>query len=516
VAGPVLAARSLIKRFGGVTALKGVSFELQPGEIHAICGENGAGKSTLIKILGGIHAHGSYEGDLLLDGSPARFRGTADAQRAGIGVIHQELALVPEMTVAENIALGAEPRRLGLVDRLEMDRRARELLARFAIRLDPEGRVGALGVGQQQLVEIARALGKDSRVLILDEPTAALGESESRALLAMLRELRGRGIACILISHRLDEVFAVADRITVLRDGESVASMPAAQASRESVIRQMVGRELGELFARTPTARGAALLEVDGLSVDPPGDGGIRLRGVSITAHAGEVLGIGGLMGSGRSELLLHLFGAWGRRIDGRVRLGGADLDGHTPADAIARGLTLVAEDRKRLGLVLDRSIGFNLSLPALSRYADAGLLDAGREYAATGELFRRLRVRAPDLDVPVRSLSGGNQQKVVIGKALITGPRVVLLDEPTRGIDVGAKREVYAIIDEITAAGHAVVLVSSELPELMGIADRIVMLGEGRVGGEFARGACSADELLAASLRAAEQARLSTEQPVP
>ena len=498
---PVLATRALIKRFPGVVALKGVSFDLHAGEIHAICGENGAGKSTLIKTLSGIHPHGSYEGEIRVDGRVATFRGIADAEAAGIGVIYQELALVGELSVAENIALGREPRRHGLIDWLAMNEQARALLARFNIVLDPETRVGSLGVGQQQLVEIVRALGKDSRVLILDEPTAALSETEVALLLAILKDLRARGIACILITHKLGEVFAVADRITVIRDGESIITLAASGTDRNQLIRHMVGREITDLFPRRSCALGAKLLEVAELDADPHGEDGIHLRGITFSVHAGEVLGIGGLMGAGRSELLLHLFGAWGQRRAGSVRLLGEPLAGHTPHAAIARGLVMVSEDRKRLGLVLGQSIGFNLSLSSLARYTRHGRIDAAREDLGNREFFQRLRIKAPDLETRVGGLSGGNQQKVVLGKALMTSPRVIFLDEPTRGIDVGAKQEVYQLINELTAAGNAVVLVSSELPELMGMSDRIVMLGEGRIGGTFLRGACTAEDLLTAAL---------------
>ncbi len=501
---PVLATEQLIKRFPGVVALKGVSFDLRPGEIHALCGENGAGKSTLIKTLSGIHPHGSYEGRILVDGEEAAFHGIADAERRGIGVIYQELALVPEMTAAENIALGREPTRAGLVDWLAMNAQARTLLAKFGIELDPETRVGALGIGHQQLVEIVRALGKQSRVLILDEPTAALASHEVDLLLAILRELKARGIACIYISHKLEEVFAVCDRITVLRDGATITTLETAATTRDEVIRHMVGRELGELFPRRAGPPGEPLLEVAGLCAEPVSGDGIRLRDIAFTVHAGEVLGIGGLMGAGRSETLLHLFGAWGRRTAGSVRLRGAAHDRPDPGESIRRGLVMVTEDRKKLGLVLDESIGFNLSLSSLRRFTARGLLDAGKEFVTNQVLFTRLRVKAPDLETRVGGLSGGNQQKVVIGKALMTGPSVVFLDEPTRGIDVGAKLEVYELINELTAAGNAVVLVSSELPELMGMSDRIVMLGAGRVGGTFVRGRCTPDQLLAAAIAAA------------
>ena len=506
----VLATRGLIKRFGPVTALDGVSFDLAPGECHALCGENGAGKSTLIKTLSGIHPHGSYEGELLVDGKAVAFQGIGDAEKSGIGVIYQELALVPHLSVAENIALGREPRRGPFIDWLAVNAQARELLGRFGIVLDPEARVGSLGIGQQQLVEIVKALGKRSRILILDEPTAALASHEVALLLDILRELKRRGISLIYISHKLEEVFAISDRITILRDGRSIATLATADTDREAVIRQMVGRELGELFPRRATAPGEVLLQVDDLAADPPGSDGLRLLGISFAVHAGEVLGIGGLMGAGRSELLLHLFGAWGRRIAGTVQLLGTSFADPTPAAAIARGLALVTEDRKALGLVLDQTIAFNLSLSSIRRFAGQqghGLIDGGAEHTANQALFRRLRVKAQDLEARVGGLSGGNQQKVVIGKALMTGPRVIFLDEPTRGIDVGAKLEVYELINELTAAGNAVVLVSSELPELMGMSDRILMLGAGRSSRVFARGDWSADGLLAAAMTASSPA---------
>jgi D-xylose transport system ATP-binding protein len=328
-------------------------------------------------------------------------------------------------------------------------------------------------------------------------------------LLDILRDLKSRGIALIYISHKLEEVFAISDRITVLRDGQSITTLETAKTNRDEVIKQMVGREIGQLFPREAPKPGKPLLEVDQLSADPPTADGLRLRGISLTVHAGEVLGIGGLMGAGRSELLMHIFGAWGKRVSGTVKLDGQSHDDADPARSIARGLALVSEDRKRLGLVLEQTIGFNLSLSSLRRFAGAGgigFIDQPAEYTANQDLFGRLRVKAPDLEAIVGRLSGGNQQKVVIGKALMTGPKVVFLDEPTRGIDVGAKLEVYGFINELTAAGNAVVLVSSELPELMGMSDRILMLGEGRPSRTFTRGEWSADVLLAAALAAAQE----------
>ena len=497
----LLEARSITKRFPGVTALREVSVDLRPGEIHALCGENGAGKSTLIKLLSGLHPHGSYEGELFFDGAPAQFASIADAQRTGLAVIYQELALVDELTVAENLFLGCEPRRGVLIDWDRIWRDGRALLARVGLDLAPDTLVGDLGVGSKQLVEIAKALGKNARVLILDEPTAALAEREVDTLLELLRDLRRRGIACIYISHKLDEVFAVADRITVLRDGATITTLPTSATGKNEVIRAMVGREIAELFPRHAAHPGEVLLSVEDLSAAAVKGGPARLHHISFEVRAGEVLGIGGLMGAGRTELLMHLFGAWGARLGGHVQLAGRPFDAASPVAALAAGLVLASEDRKRYGLILAESIGFNLSLSSITRLRRGALIDEEREAHANQGLFSSLRVKAPSLETAVGTLSGGNQQKVVLGKALMTEPQVVLLDEPTRGIDVGAKIEVYALINELTAQGKAVVLVSSELPELMGMSDRILMLHDGRVGGEFTRAEATPEQLLAAAM---------------
>jgi D-xylose transport system ATP-binding protein len=498
--GLLLEARGLSKRFGGVVALDGVDFTLRRGEVHALCGENGAGKSTLIKILCGIHPHGSHGGSLFIDGQAQRFDGVADATAAGLAVIHQELALVPQMTVAENLFLGQEPRRVGLVDHDRMLADAEALLARHGIDVPPAARVESLGVGQRQLVEIARALRRDSRVLLLDEPTAALTEREVEVLLAIVRGLAAKGVGCIYISHRLDEVFAIADRITVLRDGRSIVTLDAARATREEVIGHMVGRRIKDLFPRRRREPGEHLFTLDNLTVAPSPGAAPRLTSISLELRAGEVLGIGGLMGAGRSELLMHLFGLWGHRVGGEVRLGGAPL-ARSPRECIAQGLVLITEDRKRYGLVLQQTVGFNLSLSDLARLAPRGVLDHDREEAANDEFMRRLRIRAAGQDTITATLSGGNQQKVMLGKSLMTRPKVVLLDEPTRGIDVGAKLEIYELINDLTDQGLAVLLVSSELPELMGMSDRIVMLADGAVGGRFDRRPWSQQALIEAAM---------------
>ena len=500
---PILATRQLVKRFGNVTALRGVSFDLRPGEIHALCGENGAGKSTLIKTLGGIYPAGSYEGQITFDSQPARFNSSKDAERLGVAVIYQELALVPEMTVAENVFLGAEPRRFGglLIDSDRMLLQAKQLLDRFGLNIDPTAKVESLGVGRRQLVEIAKALSKKTRVLILDEPTAALTEQEVAILLEILRDLRRRGIAMVYISHKLDEVFAIADRITVLRDGQSIVTLEKADTDKSQVIRHMVGREINELFPRRAATVGPALLEVENLTVAAHRGGPAALKNLSFQVRAGEVLGFGGLMGAGRTELLMHLMGAFGRRVAGTVRLGGQPMRASTPRDAIEQGMVLVSEDRKRFGLLLDESIAFNLSLSDLRRLARAGWIDSVREAIRNRQFFDSLGVKASSPKTIVGTLSGGNQQKVVLGKAMMVEPSVILLDEPTRGIDVGAKVEVYELINAMTAAGKAVVLVSSELPELMGMSDRIVMLNEGAIGGVFTRSEATQEALLAAAM---------------
>lgn len=499
----ILQVDLLTKTFPGVRALNQVSFDLREGEVHSLCGENGAGKSTLIKCLSGIWAHGSYYGSIKVYGKEAVFSGVADSEHAGIAVIYQELALVKEMTIAENIFLGNEPTVAGIIDWNIVFSETRKLLDLYGLKLDPASIVGDLGIGQQQLVEIVKALSKNRKILLLDEPTAALTETEVEILLNIIRDLRKKGITCVYISHKLDEVFAISDRITILRDGESVKTFEASATNKHEVIKHMVGREITQLFPRRPSVPGKTLLEVRNLNVYDNVNEKKILHDISFEVRAGEVLGFGGLMGAGRTELIMHVFGAYGRRMSGNVMLNGKSLDATTPAKSISRGLMLVSEDRKRYGLILEQSIGFNQSLASLGSFLSLGLfIDGNREARKNWEFFKSLRVKAAGLDSAVGGLSGGNQQKIVIAKALMTGPSVIFLDDPTRGIDVGAKQEVYELVNLLTDSGKAVVLVSSELPELMGMSDRMIILSEGHIGGEFKWGEAGQHAMLEAAMK--------------
>ncbi|MEL6822844.1 MAG: sugar ABC transporter ATP-binding protein, partial [Calditrichota bacterium] len=433
----LLKVNEITKRFPGVLALNKVSFDLEKGEIHAICGENGAGKSTLIKVLSGIYPNSEYEGSFTIEGEAASFSGINDAADNGIAVIYQELALVEEMTVAENIFLGSEPVSFGRIDWNTVYSRTQELLDTYNLKLDPTALIQDLGVGEQQLVEIVKALSKDTRILLLDEPTAALTETEVDILLDIVRNLKSRGITCVYISHKLEEVFAISDRITVIRDGESISTLQTTTTDKNEVIRLMVGREINDLFPRRASTPGDELLRVENLTVEVEGKAKPVLQDISFSLRAGEVLGFGGLMGAGRTELLLHIFGAFGIRASGDVSVNGKDLRNNTPREAIEEGMVLISEDRKRYGLLLDQPIGFNLSIASLDKFSPTLLIDTNREYNKNKYYFDSLGIKAPGLETVVRTLSGGNQQKVVIGKGLMTEPFIVFLDEPTRGIDV-------------------------------------------------------------------------------
>jgi D-xylose transport system ATP-binding protein len=498
----LLELRSITKHFPGVKALDGVSFDLRAGEVHALCGENGAGKSTLIKVLCGYYPAGTYGGEVLLDGKVAAFRGLRDSEEHGIALIAQELALVPALSVAENLLLGREPSKAGLIRWDVVREQAKRGLALVGLDVDPQRPVSELGIGQQQMVEIAKALIKDARILVLDEPTAALTDGDARRLLNLLAELRGRGVSSIYVSHRLEEVFRIADRITVLRDGRSVGTEEAKAMSPSRVIALMVGREVDTLYPRPSSVQDGTALEVANLSVaDAANPGRFVVENVSFAVKRGEVLGVAGLMGAGRTALLSALFGASRSKVTGTLKVDGSPRPlPASPRDAMQLGLALVSEDRKRFGLVVEAAILENLTLSVLRRFAKHFLLDHGGRRTASQGQVDSLHIRTPGLTAAAGNLSGGNQQKVVLGKWLLTNPKVLLLDEPTRGIDVGAKAEIYELIARLAGQGLAVVLVSSELPEVLGLSHRVLVLSQGRPTATLTASEATPERVMAAA----------------
>ena len=509
VGAPILEMRGIRKTFPGVVALDNVDLTVKAGEIHAIVGENGAGKSTLMKVLSGVYPHGSYDGEIRFEGEERRLKGIADSEQLGIIIIHQELALVPLLSIAENIFLGNEPQRFGVIDWAEGTRRTRELLAKVGLKESPATLVTNLGVGKQQLVEIAKALAKRVRLLILDEPTASLNEHDSHALLDLLLELKAQGIACILISHKLNEISRVADAITVLRDGASVQSLDcrADVVSEDQIIRAMVGRELAERYpprARLAPDAGEVVFEVRDWHVAHPLHAERDVvKGVSLKVKRGEIVGIAGLMGAGRTELAMSVFGrAYGQRIRGEVRLHGQPIDVSTIQKAIGHGIAYVTEDRKGLGLLLEDDIRHNITLANLKAVSSAGVIDGGAEFAAAAGYRRQLNIRCSGVTQATVNLSGGNQQKVVLGKWLFSRPELLILDEPTRGIDVGAKFEIYSIMAALADEGRCILMISSEMPELLGMCDRIYVMNEGRFVGEFASADASQEKIMRAIVK--------------
>jgi len=497
----LLEMRNIVKEFPGVRALDGVSFTLETGEFHALVGENGAGKSTLMKVLSGVYPTGTYEGEVLVSDEVKHFSNVRGAEKAGIAIIFQELSLVKELTVGENIFLGQAPSRLGIVDWSELYHRASKLLSDLHLPIDPRTPVGDLGIGQQQLVEIAKALSKNARILVLDEPTAALTESEVETLFERLEKLRSRGVGMIYISHKLDEVFRMSDRITVLRDGRTVATRDAKDMTKASVIAAMVGREVGDIFPKVDHKFGDVALTVEHLTAYSVDTKDKKLvDNITFSVRKGEVLGIAGLMGSGRTEMLMTIFGAWRGRSDKKIVVEGKDLHISSPSDAIRAGIGFVTEDRKRYGLILDQTIIDNMTLANLKVVSGKFLTNRTRESIAVKRPIETLRVKASSPLTVTRTLSGGNQQKVVLGKWLLTNPKVLFLDEPTRGIDVGAKQEIYTEINKLAKEGLAIVLVSSELPEVLGLSDRVIVLHEGRMTGEFTRSEATPEKVMSAA----------------
>ncbi|MAW88787.1 MAG: ABC transporter ATP-binding protein [Phyllobacteriaceae bacterium] len=497
----LLEMRSITKTFPGVKALDTVNLTVEEGEIHALVGENGAGKSTLMKVLSGVYPAGSYEGDIVYDGAVAAFSGISDSENVGIIIIHQELALVPLLSIAENIFLGNERASGGMIDWRETFRRTEALLKKVGLSEPPGTLVDKLGVGKQQLVEIAKALSKDVRLLILDEPTAALSESDSQALLDLLLELKAQGVTSIIISHKLNEVRRIADRVTVIRDGTTISTLDARREAitEDRIVRDMVGRDMAHRYPERERRAGEVIFEVRGWNVWHPEHADRQvIRDASLTVRAGEVVGIAGLMGAGRTELAMSIFGrSYGRNISGEVLIRGKPADVSRVDRAIAAGLAYVTEDRKSLGLVLDETIQRNITLTNLPAVSARGVISESAETRVAENYRGAMNIRTPSVFQKVVNLSGGNQQKVVLSKWLFAGPEVLILDEPTRGIDVGAKFEIYGIINALSADGKGVLMISSEMPEMLGMCDRIYVMNEGEFVGELDAAEASQERIM-------------------
>ena len=504
---PILEMRDIRKTFPGVVALDNVNLRVRAGDIHAVVGENGAGKSTLMKVLSGVYPHGSYHGAIVYQGQERHLAGIHDSEQLGIIIIHQELALVPLLSIAENIFLGNETARFGVIDWMAAHSQTQALLKKVGLKEPPTARITDLGVGKQQLVEIAKALSKEVKLLILDEPTASLNEHDSQALLDLLLELKAHGITCILISHKLNEIARVADAITILRDGSTVETLDcrAGAVSEDRVIRGMVGRDMADRYPPRQPQIGEPVFEIrDWQAYHPQRSDRPFIKGVNLHVRRGEIVGIAGLMGAGRTELAMSVFGrSWGRRISGQLLLNGREIDASTVEKAIRHGLAYVTEDRKGNGLVLSEDIQFNVALANLPAVSSASVIDDGREYAVAQEFREKLRIRCSGIDQKTVNLSGGNQQKVVLAKWLFTNPEVLILDEPTRGIDVGAKYEIYTLIARMAAEGKCVIVISSEMPELLGITDRIYVMNEGSFVAEMPTAEASQEKIMRAIMKA-------------
>jgi putative multiple sugar transport system ATP-binding protein len=498
----ILEMRGITKTFPGVKALQDVTLSVRRGEVHAICGENGAGKSTLMKVLSGIYPHGTYEGDILFEDEPCEFRTIRDSEARGIVIIHQELALSPYLSIAENIFLGNERARRGIVDWTATNVEAAKLLARVGLDERADTKIVDLGVGKQQLVEIAKALSKRVKLLILDEPTAALNDEDSAHLLDLIRSLQGQGITSIIISHKLNEIAAIADSTTVIRDGRTIETLEMRgeePVTEERIIRGMVGRSLDSRFPDRTATVGEEVLRIEDWTVHHPQQPErVVVDRANLMLRRGEVVGIAGLMGAGRTELAMSVFGrVYGSHISGRLVKDGQEIHVHSVGDAIRHGIVYATEDRKKYGLNLIDDIKRNITASALGKVSRWGVMDASGETKIAGRFRTDLNIKAASVDVLAGTLSGGNQQKVVLSKWIFADPDVLILDEPTRGIDVGAKYEIYTIINRLAESGKAVLVISSELPELLGICDRIYALSQGRITGEVARADATQESLM-------------------
>ncbi|MDD5423270.1 MAG: ATP-binding cassette domain-containing protein [Candidatus Omnitrophota bacterium] len=481
----ILEMRGISKEFPGVRALDDVTFSVRRGEIHALVGENGAGKSTLMKVLSGVYPAGEYSGNILIDGREIRFKSIKDSERASVAIIYQELALVKQLSIVENIYLGNEIASRGVINWDESVKKAQDYLEHVGLKVSPVSPVSYLGVGEQQLVAIAKALSKEAKILVLDEPTAALSGGEAEKLLNILKKLKSEGVTCIYISHRLKEVFDIADRITILRDGKTIATRDKAELDENKLIALMVGRELTNVYPRKPHTPDGVLLEVKNWTVYDP-DINKTIADVNFKLYKGEILGMAGLVGAGRTEFAMSLFHFWGRHVSGELFLEGKEISPRDAGEAIAAGMSLASEDRKRYGLVLAEDIKTNISLASLHAIAKNTVVNENEEVKSAEKYSKELHIKAPSVEQQTEALSGGNQQKVVLAKWLMTKPKVLILDEPTRGIDVGAKVEIYNIINELVDHGVGVIVISSEMNEILGICDRVLVMHEGRFTGEL------------------------------
>ena len=483
----ILDIQNVTKEFPGVTALSNVSIQIKRGEIHGLCGENGAGKSTLMKILSGVYPYGTYSGNIVYNGQDLKLEHSAirQASELGIAIVHQELTLVPSMTVGENVYLGKEPIERGAINWNKVYADTREILRRYNLDVSARSVIRTLGVGKMQMVEIAKALSEDAQVLILDEPTSALTEAEIDKLMEILKILKEHGVTCIYITHKLNEFFRITDNVSVLRDGEKVITKPTSELTEEMLVNYMVGRQMKERFPKGNRQPGEIIFAVNDLhAVDPNNPSRKVVNGASLDLRRGEILGIAGLMGSGRTELVTTIFGEYGKITDGQIRLENKEVKINSARDAIEHGISLVPEDRKGQGLVLIQSILENISLPNLNQFAGFFRLDKDAELDASMKQAKSLAIKAPNLQVPCTSLSGGNQQKVVISKWLMSKPKVLIMDDPTRGVDVGAKYEIYKLMNELAERGVSIIMISSELEEVLGMSDRIMVMHEGHSNG--------------------------------
>jgi D-xylose transport system ATP-binding protein len=502
----LLEMKNIVKEFGGVRALNGIDIKLKAGECAGLCGENGAGKSTLMKVLSAVYPHGTWDGEILWDGQPLQAQSIRESEAAGIVIIHQELMLVPELSVAENIFLGNEIRKPGgRMDYAAMNHRAEQLLAELDIHdVNVVLPVKQYGGGYQQLFEIAKALNKNARLLILDEPSSSLTAAEIKVLLKIIHQLKAKGVTCVYISHKLEEVADICDTIVVIRDGRHIATTPMADMNIERIIAQMVGREMNQLYPERKHTPGEVVFEARNVHCyDSDNPQRKRVDGISFKLRKGEILGIAGLVGAGRTELVSALFGAYPGRCEAEVWLDGRKLDTSTPLKAIRAGLAMVPEDRKQHGIVPDLGVGHNMTMAVLEQFSHATRIDHQAELATIRQEIASVRLKTASPFLPITSLSGGNQQKAVLSKMLLTKPRILILDEPTRGVDVGAKFEIYQLMFELASQGMSIIMVSSEMTEVLGISDRVLVVGEGRLRGDFVNHQLSQETVLAAALDA-------------